>query len=237
MFDYEPANELIEAAQEALVMLQRSGLKGEFKRLEDAVKGVEDAIKEADEHQTIIEEARAAYTGEKISTDGNNIQIDDHPVIAASDNGWFISAWVWVEKDVVGITELFDNHYRCYKCKHEWVDRYSAQPDDDCPQCGARHCTPYQSDTVPCLNTWPRSQACIGCQHGELALDVDESSAYYCELGIRPNRDGECDKREDYLDDYCIEMALEEFGSEIVPFVVYAELSELQRQCVSVILF
>ncbi len=42
------------------------------------------------------------------------------------------------------------------------------------------------------LNLWPCSQVCIGCQHGELALDVDESSAYYCSLGIRPDDSGEC---------------------------------------------
>lgn len=45
----------------------------------------------------------------------------------------------------------FLNYYRCYneQCQHHWQDVYPAQPDDDCPKCGARHCSPYRSREVP----------------------------------------------------------------------------------------
>ena len=38
------------------------------------------------------------------------------------------------------------NRYRCYSCGHEWEDEWTSQVDDDCPSCGARHCSPYQSE-------------------------------------------------------------------------------------------
>jgi predicted nucleic acid-binding Zn-ribbon protein len=42
----------------------------------------------------------------------------------------------------------FRNHYECYRCEHKWTDRWSSMCDDDCPKCGARHCTPTHSDDV-----------------------------------------------------------------------------------------
>lgn len=43
---------------------------------------------------------------------------------------------------------IFRNHYKCYRCGHEWTDEYDAQPDDDCPECGARHVSPYKSEEL-----------------------------------------------------------------------------------------
>lgn len=43
---------------------------------------------------------------------------------------------------------LFCNYYRCCRCNHEWTDDWSAQCDDDCPACGARHMSPYKSEDV-----------------------------------------------------------------------------------------
>jgi hypothetical protein len=40
------------------------------------------------------------------------------------------------------------NFYRCKACGHEWMDVWSATCEDDCPQCGARHMSPYESDDV-----------------------------------------------------------------------------------------
>lgn len=40
----------------------------------------------------------------------------------------------------------FVNYYSCPKCGHEWTDVWSAQSDDDCPNCGTRHITPYFSE-------------------------------------------------------------------------------------------
>ena len=43
---------------------------------------------------------------------------------------------------------LFQNRYRCSECGREWTDIWSAQCDDDCPHCGARHMSPYESEDV-----------------------------------------------------------------------------------------
>jgi DNA-directed RNA polymerase subunit RPC12/RpoP len=43
---------------------------------------------------------------------------------------------------------LFRNYYRCANCGGEWNDVWSAQCDDDCPHCGARHMSPYESEDV-----------------------------------------------------------------------------------------
>lgn len=38
------------------------------------------------------------------------------------------------------------NYYHCAECEREWTDIWSAQCDDDCPHCGARHMSPYKSE-------------------------------------------------------------------------------------------
>jgi hypothetical protein len=35
-------------------------------------------------------------------------------------------------------------HYRCYRCGHQWEDTWTSIVDDDCGECGARHCSPYK---------------------------------------------------------------------------------------------
>ena len=42
----------------------------------------------------------------------------------------------------------FRNYYRCAECGCEWTDVWSAQCDDDCPWCGARHMSPYKSEDI-----------------------------------------------------------------------------------------
>jgi hypothetical protein len=42
----------------------------------------------------------------------------------------------------------FRNFCRCDNCGNEWTDVWSAQCDDDCPLCGARHMSPYKSEDV-----------------------------------------------------------------------------------------
>lgn len=39
----------------------------------------------------------------------------------------------------------FRNHYRCARCNRTWTDEWSCTCDDDCPHCGARHMTPFES--------------------------------------------------------------------------------------------
>jgi hypothetical protein len=42
----------------------------------------------------------------------------------------------------------FLNFYECDRCGHKWTDVWSCMCDDDCPECGARHMTPYKSKDV-----------------------------------------------------------------------------------------
>src|ERR1700722_19202551 len=42
----------------------------------------------------------------------------------------------------------FRNFFHCARCGHHWSDVWSAQCDDDCPECGARHMSPYKSEDV-----------------------------------------------------------------------------------------
>lgn len=40
----------------------------------------------------------------------------------------------------------FINFYWCPRCNHDWEDAYSCMVDDDCPECGYRHISPYKSE-------------------------------------------------------------------------------------------
>jgi len=42
----------------------------------------------------------------------------------------------------------FRNFYRCINCQHEWNSVWQHQVDDDCPNCGERHVSPYKFEDV-----------------------------------------------------------------------------------------
>lgn len=42
----------------------------------------------------------------------------------------------------------FLNYYACDRCGTSWTDEWSCMCDDDCPHCGARHMSPYESDDL-----------------------------------------------------------------------------------------
>jgi len=42
----------------------------------------------------------------------------------------------------------FRNYYECDRCGHRWSDDWSCMCDDDCPECGARHMSPYKRDDL-----------------------------------------------------------------------------------------
>jgi hypothetical protein len=42
----------------------------------------------------------------------------------------------------------FLNIYRCVRCKRIWTDEWSCMCDDDCPHCGARHMSPFDSENL-----------------------------------------------------------------------------------------
>jgi hypothetical protein len=42
----------------------------------------------------------------------------------------------------------YRNFYHCAHCDQEWEDQWSCMCDDDCPDCGARHMSPYDADDL-----------------------------------------------------------------------------------------
>ena len=42
----------------------------------------------------------------------------------------------------------FCNHYECDRCGSIWDDEWSCTCDDDCPYCGARHMSPWDSEDL-----------------------------------------------------------------------------------------
>lgn len=42
----------------------------------------------------------------------------------------------------------FLNFYKCAHCKHRWTDEWSCMCDDECPHCGARDTTPFNSEDL-----------------------------------------------------------------------------------------
>ena len=40
------------------------------------------------------------------------------------------------------------NHYTCDRCDADWTDEWSCMCDHDCPECGARHMSPHDSDDL-----------------------------------------------------------------------------------------
>ena len=42
----------------------------------------------------------------------------------------------------------FLNFYRCDRCTRVWTDEWSCSCDDECPRCGARNMSPFDSDNL-----------------------------------------------------------------------------------------
>ena len=42
----------------------------------------------------------------------------------------------------------FLNLYKCDRCRRRWADEWSCMCDDECPHCGARDMTPYESEEL-----------------------------------------------------------------------------------------
>lgn len=49
------------------------------------------------------------------------------------------------ERQYEGEAFRFRNFYECPECGELWSDDWPAQADDDCPGCGCRHISPYES--------------------------------------------------------------------------------------------
>ena len=78
----------------------------------------------------------------------------------------------------------FLNYYLCARCETPWTDEWSCMCDDDCPQCGARHMSPDESDD---LTTVIESD---GYKFVVLwSPETAEHDPDYCELGFFPTRE------------------------------------------------
>ena len=42
----------------------------------------------------------------------------------------------------------FLNFYRCDRCERVWTDEWSCTCDDECPRCGRRDLTPFDSENL-----------------------------------------------------------------------------------------
>ena len=77
----------------------------------------------------------------------------------------------------------FLNLYKCDRCKRRWADEWSCMCDDECPHCGARDMTPYNSEDLTELIEQDGSEF--------VALRSPASAEHapdYCEVGRFPTR-------------------------------------------------
>ena len=77
----------------------------------------------------------------------------------------------------------FLNFYKCDQCRRRWTDEWSCMCDDECPRCGARDMTPYNSEDLTEL---------IEQDRGEFVAlrspDSAEHDPEYREVGRFPTR-------------------------------------------------
>ena len=77
----------------------------------------------------------------------------------------------------------YRNYYRCARCDYEWPDEWPCMCEDDCPDCGARHMTPFDSEDLTTI---------IEPSEGEFVVlwspETAEHDADYRELGRFPTR-------------------------------------------------
>ena len=78
----------------------------------------------------------------------------------------------------------FFNLYECDACERRWTDAWSCACDDECPDCGARDMTPYDSEDLTTL---------IEEQAGQFIVlqspDDAEHDPAYRELARFPSRE------------------------------------------------
>ncbi len=77
----------------------------------------------------------------------------------------------------------FLNCYKCARCGGDWTDEWSCMCDDDCPHCGARHMSPYDSEDLTEV---------IEARDGSFLVlwspETAEHDPNYRELGAFPTR-------------------------------------------------
>lgn len=78
----------------------------------------------------------------------------------------------------------FLNYYNCDRCGRDWTDKWSCMCDDDCPHCGARHMSPYDSEDLTEIIE-PRDGAFVVLRSPETA----EHEPDYRELATFPTQE------------------------------------------------
>jgi len=43
---------------------------------------------------------------------------------------------------------MYLNHYRCPECDTEWDDEWDCMCDDECPECGLKNISPFESEDL-----------------------------------------------------------------------------------------
>jgi hypothetical protein len=75
----------------------------------------------------------------------------------------------------------YRNCYTCARCEYDWTDEWPCTCEDDCPECGARHMTPYDSNDLTTV---------VEKSDGEFVVlwspETAEHDADYRELGRFP---------------------------------------------------
>jgi DNA-directed RNA polymerase subunit RPC12/RpoP len=77
----------------------------------------------------------------------------------------------------------YRNYYKCARCGSEWPDEWSCMCDDDCPHCGARHMSPFDSDDLTTI-----IEHCGGEYVVLWSPETADDDADYRELGRFPTR-------------------------------------------------
>jgi DNA-directed RNA polymerase subunit RPC12/RpoP len=72
----------------------------------------------------------------------------------------------------------FKNFYQCSECGNSWHDDWSATCDDDCPHCGSRHMSLYDSDDLSVIVEGPDDKGVYTVMRS--ADDAEDSPDYQC---------------------------------------------------------
>ena len=78
----------------------------------------------------------------------------------------------------------FLNFYKCARCRRRWTDEWSCMCDDECPHCGARDMTPYQSEELTTIIEEEGKEFIVFWSPETAEHDPD-----YRELGRFPSRE------------------------------------------------
>jgi predicted nucleic acid-binding Zn-ribbon protein len=138
-----------------------SSIEDHFNDLDADPESDEDSIQtEDDEHW--YQYGKLYFTGDrselkaKMDADSfwpNVFSVSDHGnahLISGSDNWWNESRKIKESRTWKPGMSWYENSYKCTGCGEEWMDEWSCEVDDECPNCGTVM-TPYESKDITSL--------------------------------------------------------------------------------------